>query len=230
MRSTIIRMLAVSASLALLTTGCGEGAPSAEEEAELARRVLLTLDDLPSGWEVDESDDDDDGLEFTSEECEEFDAALNGDADFPGQTAEDDASFTRGAAAQGRTTFLTAGVGVAADDEAIADVIELFRDERLPRCLEEGLRNQLAKDTPAGTRISGFEVDAVDPPDIGDEGFALQASALIQGGGLRLPFVIDVEVVRQGRIGITVITVALNEPAPDAIRRDALQTMVGRAS
>jgi hypothetical protein len=234
-----MRMRAVAAVLAVvgLVAGCGGGddvdpekdKASAEAAVEAAEERLRE-----DGFEsAAEDDDDDDDIAFDSEECEQFAAALpDADEPLPGETASERAEFERGEldADGGTEESVTVSVKLVEDDKALDERFELFGDERLPGCLEEGLQNEFdSQSEDAGIEVSDLKVERGDLDDIGDEAILIEVDATLAAGGFEFPFHIDLAVVRSGRIGALASVSAVGDDEASVDTAALLELMLEEA-
>ena len=228
----IRRITAVLFVLALAAVGCGDSDNSNDvessagdsevttKEASDARVVNAAIDAFEQraradGYVVDpEEDDSDDDFAFESEECKQLEEAFPGEEDdLPGQTADRDSdSFTRGEFdARGGVTELLEGSAALVEKSSDLDLIfDLFRDERMQRCLDEALRAGFAEGAEdEEVTIEDVTLDVADVEGVGDDAVAIRMSANINASGLKFPFVLDFEFARLGRaaafVGATTI-------------------------
>ncbi|MGH9186797.1 MAG: hypothetical protein ACRD0U_13425 [Acidimicrobiales bacterium] len=229
MRGRMIRVLL--AGLALLLVACSDDDGN---DQELADGVVLTIDDLPDGWEVDEQSEDESNADLDlPQECDEFDDAFGGDNDFPGKTAEaDSASFTMGVLDRDGFEFtVEADVSTAEDPDDIAAVMDLIGDDRLPECLAAAFEVNIQEEVnEPGVEFASFESDKPDPPEVGDRAEAIQVTSAILVEDLEIPVAFDIIFVQEGRVGFSVLTSSLGDRIDEDDVDQMLETMAERAA
>ena len=194
-----------------LFVACGGGGESIDPDADEERieDALITLDDLPDGFEQttdDDAEDEDDDNECNQE-------ILDIDED---ELDENEVAETERVQFEDETTSVRAQIQSFRNRELPQRVLDAIDDDDYVDCLEERVVENLD-----GGEISGL--DEVDTPV--DGGRALQFQFVFGDG---------VEVVSQqhsvlvDRFGITLQVTAVEGGIDDDLVEDLLETMVER--
>ena len=158
-----------------------EGNLDREAESDLARSMLLTVQDFPTGWTEDPATTDDDPTPF--DRCDSGPA--------PGRTgAAQSGDFTRGGIAE-----VTHYTGVFVSTEAMPS--QRDRVMMLGGCFVDVLNSGDLDDD--GVRYTDARLGEVSFPNLGDETIAYRLSFKASDGSQSFDFYIDIVVTRQGR-------------------------------
>ena len=208
------RIGAFAVVLALLLSACGGGddGDDGDDRDEAAVRAAIEAFETrveAEGYVVDESaDDEDEDLEFTSDDCRELEDAFPDGGELPGQTASvDSESFTRGELAPGGGTeqTLEASAGTAEDPGDLVEMFELLRDDRVVPCVQEALQRSFAEDPELqGVELGEVRVEVADLGGIGDDAVSLRVGTTMAMGGLSFPIAMDFSLARKGRAAVMV--------------------------
>jgi hypothetical protein len=243
-------VLVVSVGAALLVAACGDdddeagsGGRDTDDEVstaddqEVADEAIATFEGVlrEEGFTVatDEDDEDDDDLEFESDECREFEDALPGDEELPGETASAESDdFERdelAAAADGMLESVSGTVELVEDPDDVDPIIELLNSDRASRCLEEAFR--IGLESAAAEQDQSVEIDVevehLDSQEgLGDTGVGFEASGQFEMTGIAFPFSLAFEVVRVDRALVSVVVTGLGSDEPNVDRAALLQVMV----
>lgn len=168
MRNTDGRLLGplIVAFLVVLVgilAACGGGSDGEDadggDEAALAESMLLTVDDFPSGWSEDTSDDEDEDHPFDRCEAEGDPEGLTGRAE-----SED---FSEGGAAE-----ISEYVAVFATADQASDAVAAGFDDERKGCIVEVIEaGELDEDDVQNTDAS---ISDLSFPSKGDESFAVR--------------------------------------------------------
>lgn len=214
------RLAAALAGAALLAS-CGDGGGiSVEDDRESVERAIAVFEESlkEDGFEAaeDAGDDEESDLEFRSEECKEFDAAL-GDDNLPGSTAEGESDeLERGEVTPdgGTADTVEGNVGLVRDSGALDDYMAMLQDERLEGCLEEAVQISLDEADLEGLTLAELDVSRPEAPDIGDEAVRLRVDGLFEIEGIQVPFVFVFDFAVDGRAAAVVSTTTTNADEP----------------
>ena len=229
--------------VALVVAGCGGGGGAdPEEDRASARAAMDALEERlrDDGFESAAADDDDeDDLEFESEECRRFAEAFpDDDEDLPGETASEKREFERGEldADGGTEESVDATVGFVEEDEQLAEVFELYTDDRLAGCLEEAMQAQFASqsgeqggDDDIAVEVNDLRVEEQDL-DAGDEAVSFTVDATLAAAGFEFPFHIDLGVARVGRVGATLVLATIGDDEGSLDSADLLSLLLDEAT
>jgi hypothetical protein len=215
------RLLISCLSITAFALGCSDDGPQIDEDAdqELVDEVVLTLDDLPDGFEEqDEDDDDDDPDDF--EECEELSGVDQDEADENKvAVAGDDASFVRTDATS--FTQVRATVTTFRDADLAQRQIEAFQDDEFLACGTEAMEDQFAEESD----VVDFTLDSTSPAADGDASFAVAMEMTTSDG---IPISMEMHGVLVDRVGITVVVVGAPDGVDDDLVDDAFDAMLER--
>jgi hypothetical protein len=211
------------------TDGDGEGS----EDQQAAEAALLTLDDLPEGFQQQPTSEDEGDDELLEElaSCIGVDPAM-----FDRGNPEASASFgsPTGQQVNSEVTY------TASTDEAM-ETMEAIRNEDTPGCLEDIFEQQMqefvteaqeaqeAEGVPVtDAEITDVSVDTREVPDMGDDSAGLTVTITFTEQGQDLTITMDMIVVRVDRVGVSMMFQGLNEPFPADQAEELTQTVVDR--
>jgi hypothetical protein len=207
------------ASLAAFTACSDEGEsidPDADEE--VIEDSLLTVDDLPDGFEevdADDGDDGDDGIE----DCAD-DAGIDADDIDDNRVVESEAvAFERSGEAE--FVSVTAAIGSVRDAGLAARTLELFDDDDFQDCLFEGLEDAIGENA---SDIGSFDPEVIDAAADGDASAAVAVEMEVGGFDAEL----QQHLVLVGRFGVSFQVVTVNVPVDDDLVEDAIDEMIDR--
>lgn len=191
-----------------------DAAVAAFEEAVLAQGFVLDPDE-----EDQPTNDDGTESEFVSDECEVFDEAFAGD-ELPGSTANAEShAYERGDLfLDGGAESAMAVVGVVDDAARLDEIFTLYRDERLPGCLEESLG------PPADP--AARQIDVEDGPPVGDDAIAIHLADLEGEAPDTIAFTTDMTFVHAGRAAVTIVSFTVGDAEPTFDSAAALEAVV----
>jgi hypothetical protein len=197
--------------------GDGPADPSSEDERSpeelaadeaAAEEIVLTLDDLESGWEASPSEDDSEDAEMDAEmeaqlaECLGIDPEDMSDdgpsADSPDFTSPDDEE-------------VSASVGFAANVEEAEEEMEFGRDEDMSVCFPDLIQAVLleafenpeeGEEPPEDMELGEATFNPVSFADLGDDVIAYRATVPFTVSGLEVEVYFDTVLVRVGRVGV----------------------------
>jgi hypothetical protein len=207
------------ASLASLAACSDDGEaidPDADEE--VIEDSVLTIDDLPEGFEevdADDGDDSDDGIE----DCAD-DAGIDADELDENRVVEaEPVAFER--SSEEEFVSLTASIGSVRDAGLAARTLELFDDDDFQDCLFESLEDAIGD---SSSEIGAFEPDVIDAAADGDASAAVAVEMEIDGFDAEL----QQHLVLVGRFGVSLQAVAVGVPVDDDLVEDAIDEMIDR--
>jgi hypothetical protein len=206
--------LVVLAALAALAACGDDDDADAEADAELVEAALLSLDDLPDGFEEVEAEDDDDEtansvcndevLGLTDDEVDAAEAAEAGPVQF-------DADEVR----------VRAEVTAFEDDEVPRRIIGGIAEDEYLECLSGAIADQLTDEvTLSSVDITDAPLEGVDADDAG--------AIVVHFESAGTPVVSQVHAARVGRIGVSLEVTALEGELDEDLVADALAAMVER--
>jgi len=230
-RRAVACLLVAAAALAACATQAdldGDDRTAAERRADeaAAKRMLLTIDDLPAGFRAGPVDEGDDagvtGFDADVARC------LHVSPDRLDSDSPKAASPTFSTADD--STEITAEVTFTPSTRSAAGTMDVYQSDAAPRCYEQAFRRELAKQ-PArpGVELGDPSLDRLDVPDVGDETVAFRVSVRLSGGGLHIPLYFDVLLVRVGRIGITMTFATQREPFDPGEAAELARVVADRA-
>jgi hypothetical protein len=225
-------------SAALLVVGCGDddsSASTANDQAAADEAIAAVEQSLRAdGFSAASDQDEDDDLVFETQECREFDKALPGGEgqDLAGKTASAESDdFERGevAPAGGVLETVQAFAGFVEEPDDLDPVLELLKDERLGRCVEEAFRiatEAAAAEDEATVEFGGFEVEQLGSEGLGDAGGGVQLTGQFTASGFTFPVAFAFQLVRVDRALVGVVTSGVGPDEPTADRAALLQVLV----
>lgn len=204
----------VAASLLALAACGDDGGADPEDDAELIEPALLTIDDLPDGFDEVEVDDEDD--ETANSICND---------DVLGLTEDE---------VDGAKTAVAGPVQFRSDEVSVRAEITAFEDEEIPRRIIEGVADEeylaclgdaIGELLPEGITLAS--VDVTDAPVEGvDADDAGAISVSFDSSGTQLES--QIHAARVGRFGLTLEVTALAGRLDAELVADALGAMVER--
>jgi hypothetical protein len=178
-------------TVAILAVACGSGSddgtdqPNANSEDELARSLLLTVDDFPTGWAESLDDSEEDGGEDPFAKCQ-------GLAEAEGMTGRaKSGTFSRGGVAE-----VEHGVVIYEDDRKASSALKMLSEAVTCNAKvinDGGLNNSEARFRDAKVARMSFSM-------MGDEVSAMRISFKGFDKTSSYDFYVDYVVVRKGRI------------------------------
>ena len=163
-----MRLLAMCVLVSLLAACGGDSASEPSKEPlpqdDVARSILLTVDDFPSGWSEKPQSE-----ESSFDECSEYDDRAAG---LVGRAETGD--FSRGGAAE-----LTEWVGIFDTEDAARDALSV--DEEKARCLVDAINDGKLDDDEA--EFSDASFSPLSFPDRGDAHVAYRFELRVQRKG-----------------------------------------------
>lgn len=190
-----------------------------DEDEEIIDDAILTLDDLPDGFEEAEPDDDDDPAGDTIEDCAD-DAGLDSDDIEENRVIESEpVEF----ALPSDDVFLSvvASIGSVRDSDLPEELLALFDDDDFQDCMFDALEDSFDDQD---QDVSGFDAEVIDAAADGDASAALRVEAVVSGFDTE----IEQHLVLVGRFGVAVQVVSLNAPIDGDLVEDALDAMIER--
>jgi hypothetical protein len=196
-----------------------------DADQELADAAVLTIDDVPAGFEAEPEDDDDDDsadevFDHSFAECVGITVAeLNDDDDEP------QASTTFANEAQEE---VSSEVTVYATEEEVTEDLEMVKDPASQDCFAEAMNEGFATDT--DVEIGEITVEDLVLEDLGEDavGLGLAIPFAVEGGERVL--YLDLVLIQQGRAGISMGFTAFDAPFDEQIGYELAATVVDRVS
>lgn len=219
-----MRLAAVAVCSVLLLGACGgEDEVDPEADRERATAAVLTIDDLPAGFEETEVEEQDSAA---ADRCLQDSEAELTDADVDeARTAQVTREFE---ADEG--TNVESEVSVFDDDEIPSSLVGLFDDEATLQCLTEVVQEEAEGEGEVSiTAVDIGEAPTV-PDDLGDQQGAARLELTIEAAGQSFDFTSDLYVVRVDR-AVATLTVSQLAGAAAFAEDDAvaaIETMVTR--
>jgi len=184
-----------------------EAEVDAEDAAARAKAALLSMEDLPAGFErtPDEPGEDEGGSDLEASCTPEFDN--------PGETVAraSSAAFTSGDLDANDGTYFTADSAVFSSEEIATAVVDRFGDDAFAACVTGSIKAPFA---PA--RATG-DLEAVGDVDVGDQAAGLRGALAIRypDGGMELALDIRIIAIRTHDL-VTVLSAVAAGPTLDA--------------
>jgi hypothetical protein len=215
--------LAAVAALALGATACSddEDPIDPDEDEAVIEDAIITLDDLPDGFEeTDDEDDDDEDEEEAEEACQEA-AGIDPDELENNEVVDgEDAEFQREVPGES-LLGITVGITSFEDRDLAAESLEILSEDDYLDCGLETMTESAAED---GTDLGDVSVEAIDPVFDGDAAGSFRVEFETQG----FPTVIEQHLVLVDRFGISLQVVSVNEESDDDLVEELLETMADR--
>lgn len=211
--------LLVVAGLSAFTACSDDGEaidPDADEE--VIDDSLLTLDDLPDGFEEVDADEDDDSEEGI-DDCAD-DAGIDAD-DIDDNRVVDSETVAFERSSQEEFVSVTASIGSVRDADLAARTLELFDDDDFQDCVFEALEDAVGE---SSSDIGAFDPEVIDAAADGDASAALAVEMEIDGFDAEL----QQHLVLVGRFGVSFQAVALGVPVDSDLVEDAIDEMIDR--
>lgn len=239
--SRILRLVSATLALILIAAACGDdssdsaGDPRSDEEraadVALAETFLLTLEDLPAGWQVepddnadDESDNDDEPMAQQLAECLGVESDQFESVDHSASSPD----FLS-------PTGLRAKSEVAATPsvEWATERVELFAHESLPGCLNELFTERFTEEmaneeAPPGVTYGDPQISRITFPEMGDGTQAVRITIPVSVDETDVEIYADMVLVRQGRFGVTMTFQGVIDPFPAELAEELTGTVVER--
>ena len=243
-----MKRLLIVLSLVLATLGCtsedpsttdapttddsadGSASPGADSEVadeasdqEIADSSILSLDDLPPGWEASPSEDDEDEDELDRQfaECLDVDPDLFADND-----AQAESSF-----ANADDEEITSEVSFEPSVEEVTEIMELIRREDMPGCFATIVQDGIAREVAASeedVEVGEVMVNEMSFEDLGDDSIAFRVTVPFSSGDFDGELYFDVVTVAVGRAGINMTFQSALTPFDEDLARELTQLVVDR--
>lgn len=201
--------------------------PSEEEGEELAESIVLTLDDMPAGWESTPADDDEDeDIQADLADCLGVDDdELDGDnpkavsPDFSSPNDEE----------------VSATVTVTPSAEDASRRLEILEGEDALPCYAEAFTDALEKemattDAPDDLEFGDVTFDPLDFPELGDGSVAYRVTVPFSTQGISVDLYLDLVAVQVGEVGISAQYMSPLTPFDTDEAARLTEIMVDRAS
>lgn len=211
------RTIAVIAAASLLAlAACSDGdSVDPEADADLIEDAILTLDDLPEGFEEGDPNEDEEGA---ADECIEDETDLGEDEIEDARTAKEGPAEFRGP--DGNTT-VTADISAFEDGDVPERLVEALASGDVLDCIAEGVEGEGV--------LSNVEIDEVDLP--GDAADLPGIGIVVTGELAAIGAVVELQqyaVVVGERFGVSVSVSGLAGEIDDDLAEDALDAMLER--
>jgi hypothetical protein len=219
-RSLARRVVSVALMAALPAfAACSDDGEAIDPDAdeEVIEDAILTVDDLPDGFEEADADDDEgDDLEGCAEDSG-FDAdALEENQVIDGEPVSFEQSTDEAFVSVGAT------IGSVRDTEPAEDLLALFEDDDdFLDCVFDALEQAFEDDD---QEAENFDAEVIDAAVDGDASAAVRVEVEVRGFEAE----IEQHLVLVGRFGVALQVVAVNEPLDEDLVEDALDVMVDR--
>jgi hypothetical protein len=217
------------------TESSGDGSASSVEDEEvvdvaadqqIADSSILSLDDLPPGWESSPPEDDDKEEE---ELDRQFAECLDVDPDvFADNEAQAESSF-----ASADDEEITSEVSFEPSVEEVAETMELIRREDMPGCYARIVQDGIAREVAASEDdidVGEVTVNEMSFEDLGDDSIAFRVTVPFSSGDLDGELYFDVVTVAVGRAGINMTFQSTLTPFDRAQALELTQLVVDRVS
>lgn len=184
-----------------------QGVPEQDVVAdqEIVDDAVLTIDDMPPGWQAEAPDDDDDDDESGDQEladCMRIDVEeLNDDDNVSAESDE----FTSPDDAQ-----ISSEVSLAADEESSTKSFELAGRPEFRDCMAAELEEELADDDEV--EVGDITIDEVSFEQLGDETVAFRVNLPMSLQGMNFNASMDFVMVRVGRGSVLLSGLGIGSP------------------
>lgn len=213
--SRIVVWIAALGLLAGAACGGNDDAPTAAEDEEAARRIVLTSADLPG---------------FTREPAEEDDPAgpldrcVNNNPLFVGDNPRgvDGDDFTKD---DGNLRVQSGAVFAVNESEATKGFADL-EGALASQCLRDAMRETLRTSLDPGVTVRDVSNAPLAAPNVADQSAASRLTVELEAARERASVIVDLTVLRDGRVVGGVFTFGFQEPFPEA-ERIRLTRLVG---
>ena len=217
---------------ALVVAGCGSddgddesaggttvasGTPSTGADQDVSA-VVLQQSDFPSGWAPEPEEPD-------TPENEEIDRQFDECMGMKHNPEDDDASSNF---SSGDTASVSSTANLLDADEMEDDWNALTGSKLIP-CTQQGIDATFAAEA-GDTTFGPADVTELEYPDQGEGARALRVTITASADGEQVPVFLDLVIVRQGLIGITLNTFTVGEPFPSDLLADLGEKLVERAT
>ncbi len=230
------RLAAPFVAALLLLAACGDDGESVDPEADqdaadaAVEEMVEELEDDGFVAEEDDDDDDDSDIEFDSEECQDFDDALDDgsfdDASGNAETGQLAAGTIENDGSGGETT-VEGKAALVADEGDVDEVFELFGDDRLGDCLVEAFETSFAEQAAeSGLEAVDIEFEELDAPSVGEDAFAFEITGDLEVQGLSVPFRSTLVTARDGRAAVQVTVTEVGDDGPGADGDDLAELLL----
>lgn len=214
--------LVAAAALALGAAACSDDEEPIDPEAdeEVIEDAIVTLDDLPEGFEPNDPEEDD---EDENDICFE-DVGIDVDE-------LDDAKVVEGDTADFQLISDEALVGVTAQITSFSDTglaeesLEAATSDDFTDCVVEGVESSAEED---GQDVGEVDVDVIDSPVDGDAAASVRVRFIADLEGQQFPTTVEQHLLLVGRFGISLQVFSLGEDVDGDLAEELLETMVDR--
>ncbi len=223
------KLLAPVTAVLVLLVGCGGGddepaspgggpqttVPSAEQDKQLAGRIVLTAADLPGYREDTSPEGDDEGIERAFAVCVQNDPVLTATEPEHPRTVEGK-DFDR-AGQQSVSSKVTVAETEAQAQAALAQL----RNQTVLDCLEGAVRRELPASLDPGVSVENVSVSTLPVATVGDETVGVRIAVTVAAEGETARVISDVTIIRGGRAVAFLSTNGVGTPFSNS-ERDAL--------
>ena len=206
----LLMLTAVACTLLLVAAPAGAGE---DEDQAISDEAVLTLADLPEGWEEGDADDDENPAEGLVRDCRDIEAATDKADTMPRADSPD---FDDGNDPNGVTTVANEVI-VYPKAKGAKQFIKPFKADG-----EECLLGR-AEEAPG---VIDASIEDLDLEDFGDDGVGFTIFVTIESNGEEFTFANDILAVRVGRAVTTFAAQNVDGPLPEG--PDILATVVDR--
>jgi hypothetical protein len=223
-----VRAAAILLCSVLFLAACGdEEEVDPEADRQRAETALLTVDELPPGFEESSDDDPEDDESDAADRClESSDADVTSEEVDEARTAQVSREFD---ADEGIN--VEAEVSVFREDDIPETLVGVLEDEEALDCLTEAIQQDAAQGG-EGVTIGSVEVTEAPalPDDLGDQRTSARLELVIEAPtGDTLDFTSDLYIVRVDRAVATLtVTQLAGQQLEEADVNTALEAMVTR--
>ena len=180
-----------------------------QRDQELADSAVLTLDDMPSGWEVSPED------ENADEQQDELNQAFADCLDIDVSEIDSDNPSAESAFGNTDDEEITSDVEVADSAGEVKEYLDRFRHPDGQQCYRDVISDAFAKSMLAegeDLELGDITFNEVSFEDLGDDSIAFRLTVPVSSQGFEVELFVDVVAVAEGRVGVTTTFQSLFTP------------------
>jgi hypothetical protein len=232
------RALCALALVVTLSAGCGGGsspasdkAPSKAAATAAAPKINLVKGDVPADWTSTPHDDtntaDDKQITKDVATCLGISSTTLTGHDVLDVSSDD---FAKGAPPQG--LMVSSSVDVVTSTKDAKNDLSLFAQSKTPGCLQSVFQKLLQKQVASqkGISLGALTVRRANPSPKGVDGaFGFEISLSIQGPGITIPALIEIQGFLKRHTEVSLMTTSFGTPFPASQRDELYAKLVDRA-
>ncbi len=204
-----------------------EGDAGGAEDQVIADEAVLTLDDMPTGWEVAPAEDE----EEAQAEEDELDEAFAECLDIDVSELQSDSPTADSGFVNSDDEEVTSKVTVSASEAEIQDDIDRFRDETAQGCYVDVVSEVLATrliSSGEDVEIGEITFNELSFEDLGDDSIAFRLTVPLSSEGVDVDLYVDYVIARKGRVAVTNSFQTTFTPFDEAVALELTEIVVDR--